>query len=383
MATELVYALLPAFYATTLGLNALWQGIIEGCAESIASLTKLFSGHWSDRSGGRKWWMVAGYSLSGLSKPLLPLAGGAAGVMVLRGFDRLGKGIRGAPRDAILSREVQGDQWGRAFGLQRAMDHAGALTGSLVASGLMFFGVVTLEHLSRLFWWTLLPSGLAVVLILLFVHEKEGAGSSAAMKGQETSLSLQSALRALPPSMKRYLVVLSVFSLGNSTDALLLLRARDQMTEGGLSLHTATALMPMLWAWLHVVKSLSSTQGGPLSDRHGRRKLASSGWTLYAVVYCGFALWSGSLAPWVLFGVYGVYYGLVEGPERALVADLCPDPDRRGSAYGMFHFVVGLLALPASALCGALWRMGGAVHGPQVAFLTGGALALVAALSLP
>ncbi|MBI3923218.1 MAG: MFS transporter, partial [Armatimonadetes bacterium] len=330
MATELVYALLPAFYATTLGLNALWQGIIEGCAEAIASLTKLFSGHWSDRSGGRKWWMVAGYSLSGLSKPLLPLAGGAAGVMVLRGFDRLGKGIRSAPRDAILSREVQGDQWGRAFGLQRAMDHAGALTGSLVASALMFFGVVTLENLSRLFWWTLLPSGLAVVLILLFVHEKEGAVSSTDVKGQETSLSLKSALRALPPSMRRYLVVLAIFSLGNSTDALLLLRARNQMTEGGLSLHTATALMPMLWAWLHVVKSLSSTQGGPLSDRLGRRKLVSSGWALYALVYCGFALWSGPLAPWVLFGVYGVYYGLVEGPERALVADLCPDPDRRG-----------------------------------------------------
>jgi MFS family permease len=324
--------------------------------------------------------MVGGYSLSALAKPLLTYASGGFGVLLLRGADRFGKGIRGAPRDSLLSREINARQRGRAFGVQRAMDHAGALLGGLVASGLLFMQWTTIE---QLFWWSLVPGVAAVVVILLFVHESHpsGADSTSAQPAQKAppQISVAGSWRQQSPNMKRYLLVLAIFALGNSTDMLLLKLAYDQFVSAGLTERTSYALLPLLWAWLHVVKSIGTPWGGRLSDRVGRIAAVQAGWLLYAAVYAGFALWSGAIGPWVLFGAYGVYYGLVEGPERALIADLTADPARRGMAYGLFHFVLGICALPASLLCAGLWWQ----FGHPVAFGAGAVLALVAAVLLP
>ena len=379
MSTELIYGVLPAFYSATLHLNVVWQGLIEGAAETIVAITKVLSGHWSDRTGGRKWWMVVGYSLSAVFKPLLTFAplltsAGGAAALGMRGMDRLGKGIRGAPRDALVSVHVHPAQRGRAFGVQRALDHAGALAGGLIAAAALYRGWVEVEDL---FWWALLPAAIGVLIILLFVHDKPKDAAPA--KEQTPALSLGQAWRVQPAAMKRFAAVMGVFSLGNSTDMLLLKLAHDQFIAAGMAETTATAALPLLWAWLHVVKSLATPWGGRLSDRIGRGPALRAGWLVYAAVYVGFALAGGGIAPWVLFGVYGLYYGLAEAPERALVSDLSPDPQRRGMAYGLLHAVVGLTALPASLLCGGLWLLFGA----PAAFITGGALALLAALLLP
>lgn len=376
--TEMTYAVLPAFYTVTLHLNVLWMGFIEGCAEAIVSITKLFSGHWSDRTGGRKWWMLAGYGLSAMSKPLLPLSGGGAGALALRGADRLGKGIRGAPRDALISCCIGAKQRGHAFGIQRALDHGGALAGAFVAAGLLYFGLVTVP---QLFWWSLLPGVVSLAIIVFVIHEtpKRIDVGDVAIPPRAPAISLADSWRTQSPPMRRYLLVLAIFALGNSTDMLLLKLARDQWIAVGVSESNATAMLPLLWAWLHVIKSGASAWGGRLSDRIGRPRALRAGWLVYAVTYAGFALISGLVAPWVLFAVYGVYFGLVEGAERALVSDLSPNPDRRGGAYGLFHFVTGIISLPASLLCGTLWF----TLGPAVAFLTGAALALIAASLLP
>ena len=380
--TELIYAILPAFYQTVLHLGSVWLGVIEGFAEAIASLSKLFSGHWSDRTGGRKWWMVCGYTLSTLAKPLLATAGSAYAVMGLRGADRVGKGLRGAPRDALLAAYLIPEQRGMAFSVQRALDHAGALTGSLCAFLLLKFGFI---HLTGLFWLTLIPGAIAVLIIVLFIHDRPRKQDVRAVWQQVEAhaaadhTGLWASLAQQSTAMKRYLAVLGVFALGNSTDALLLARAEDQMQAGGLSAADATAWLLLLWAWLHVTKSLSSPLGGWISDRVGRALPVIIGWLIYAAVYVGFAFWSGLAAPWVLFGIYGLYYGMVEGTERALVTDLEANADRRGTAFGAYYFVTGIAALPASAMCGWLWWK----YGHQAAFMTGAALALLAALLLP
>jgi MFS family permease len=291
--------------------------------------------------------------------------------------------VRGAPRDALLSREITPDQRGRAFGIQRAMDHGGALAGGVVGACLIYFHLATLE---QLFWWTLLPGGMAVLIILLFVRERDQAVSAGASK---PVLSIGASWRQQSPTVRRYLVVLGIFALGNSTDMLLLALSHERFLAANLPRERADAAVLLLWAWLHVVKSMSSPWGGRLSDRIGRLPTVCAGWFIYAVVYAGFALWASPVAPWVLFAVYGLYYGLVEGPQRALVADLSPDPDRRGMAYGLFHFVTGMAALPASLLCGGLWwwlkgvTWQGIDLGPLTAFGTGAALALLAAVLLP
>lgn len=373
LSTELIYGILPAFYTASLHLSILWMGLVEGAAETIVSISKLFSGHWSDRTGRRKWWMVVGYSLSTISKPLLGLADGGASVLVLRGVDRFGKGIRGAPRDAMLSRELDEDLRGRSFGIQRGMDHAGALAGGLVAAGLLMSKLVTMRDL---FWWSALPGVLAVLVILLFVRER---APKVACNSASPALNLRAAWQAQSRKVKRYLVVVALFSISNSTDLLLLKLAYDQFRAAGLSEHIAYGLLPLLWAWLHVVKAVSSPWGGRLSDELGRAALIRGGWFIYALIYTGFALWDSLASPWILFGIYGLYYGLVEGPERALMADLIENPDQRGMAYGLFHFVTGLCALPASLLLAGLWL----TFNHRIAFGTGAVLALIAAATLP
>lgn len=341
IASEMIYPLLPLFLAGTLGVGALALGLIEGTAESVAALVKLVAGVGSDRSGRRKPWVVLGYTLAGLARPLVACAGSAGQVLAIRVTDRLGKGLRTAPRDALLAAAVEPGARGRAFGFHRAADHAGALVGPLIAAALLGFGGWALE---TVFLAALVPGLLAPLVVLVLVRETPRE------PGDPVAVPLAGRLGlggTAPPGFRPYLAALALFTLGNSTDAFLLLRALD--------LGVPAAAVPLLWAFFHAVKSALGTWGGALSDRLDRRRVIALGWTLYAVVYLGFALATAAWQVWGLFALYGLHYALVEGAEKALVADFVPAL-RRGAAFGWYHSIVGVCALPASVLFGALWQ---------------------------
>jgi len=361
--SEMIYPLLPLFLTTVLSAGPAFVGLIEGIAESTASLLKLVSGRLSDRWRRRKALVLAGYALSSCARPLVAAAGAPWHVLAVRLVDRVGKGVRTSPRDALLADSTDPDRLGRAFGFQRAMDHLGAAIGPLLASALLYgFG----WSLRAVFWAAAVP-GLASLLVL-------GAGVTEVpprpREAVRTHGPVREAAAALPRPFRRYLLVVVLFTLGNSSDAFLLLRAQE--------LGLGPAALPLLWVALHVVKSATSTPLGALSDRWGRRRVIVVGWLLYAAVYAGFAAAAGPAALWGLVLAYGVYYGLTEGVERALVADLVPS-EARATAYGWFHTAVGLAALPASLLAGALWQAWGSAW----AFGFGGAVALAAAALLP
>jgi MFS family permease len=376
--SEMIYPLLPLFLTTTLGASAVAIGVVEGIAESVAALLKLVSGWWSDRIGRRKPFVVLGYGLASLARPLIGITQSVGQVLALRVTDRVGKGIRTAPRDALISDVVDAGQRGRAFGFHRAADHAGAVIGPLVASALLLWTGISLR---TVFLLAAIPAAMAVLVLLFGVREKKRQGdrpSSADLAGSgERSPSATAPGSPLPDASPaalgipfwRYLLVLLLFTLGNSTDAFLLLRAHD--------LGVPVALAPVIWALLHVVKSATSTPGGALSDRLGRRPLIVTGWTLYALVYLGFAMASDAWHAWALFAVYGVYFGLTEGTEKAFVADLVP-PARRGAAFGWFNLAIALGALPASLIFGAIWE----AASPARAFMFGAAVAMAAAVLL-
>lgn len=358
VASDMTYPLLPLFLATVLHASATKVGAIEGAAESTAALLKLVSGWWSDRAARRKPLVVAGYSLASAIRPLIGLAQSASQVLAIRVADRIGKGIRGAPRDALIADSVDPAVRGRAFGFHRAADHAGAVVGPLIAFALLRWGGLELR---TVFLLTIIPGILAVATLLWGVRE---APRSEPKPSQALDLRTP-----LDRRFWSFLAVLFVFTLGNSTDAFLLLRASQ--------LGVPEAAVPILWALLHVVKSLSSTPGGALSDRLGRKPLLVAGWLLYAAVYFCLGRAGAEWHVWALFAVYGIYFGLTEGVEKALVADLVPR-DRRGTAFGWYNLALGLGALPASLLFGLLWDR----QGPAVAFSFGAALALVAALGI-
>ena len=380
--TELIYGVLPAFYLHTLSLSIVSLGVIEGLAESIVAVTKLFSGSLSDRTGRRPLWMLAGYSLSGLAKPLIGLASGGLLVGSLRALDRLGKGLRGAPRDALVTDAVAESDRGRMFGVQRSLDHAGALAGGLVAAGLLASGLV----LSRqLFLLSAIPGAIAVLIILLFVREPGEPLESRDEQGSAHSprhpYSALDAWRQASPELRKLLLPISVFALANSSDMLLLAIAYDRFLAVGYAEHVALGLLPLLWALLHVIRSLGSVWGGAQSDHVGRVALVRLGWMVYAAVYV-LAAWLASGGPvwlaWVVFSLYGVHTILTEAPEKALVADLAPAANTRGGAYGLVQFVSGVGMLPATVLAGALWMTLGAA----AAFLADASLAVVAAVML-
>jgi MFS family permease len=357
--SEMIAPLLPIFLTGALGASASMVGTIEGAAESTASLLKLASGWWSDRLPRRKPLVVAGYLLASTARPLVAIASGAGQVLAVRLADRVGKGLRSAPRDALLAAAVPPEVRGRAFGFHRAADHLGAVIGPLVAFALL--GVVGLS-LRTVFWLAAVPAAMAVLVLIVAVREEPVAprvDASAPGAGA----------RPASRSLGAMLVAVLVFTLGNSTDAFLVLRATQ--------LGVPVALIPILWAALHVVKSASSTPGGALSDRLGRKPTIVAGWLLYACVYAGFAFAAAAWHVWALVGVYGLFFGLTEGAEKALVADLV-EPRARGTAFGWYHLTVGLAALPASLVFGVIWDRRGA----PTAFLTGAALALVASLLL-
>jgi MFS family permease len=371
-ATEMIYPLLPVYLSRVLGASAVSLGIIEGVAEAVNSVLKVISGYWSDRRSQRRPIVIAGYALSSISRPLIALTMTWPQVLLIRALDRTGKGIRGAPRDALLARFATPSTRGRIFGFHEAMDHVGAIVGPVTATVILFF---VPEGYRLVFGLTAIPGAIAVTMLFLVdedaaVDVDEDAAVDKTLPNQpSTTRPRPEALRPLPPRLIAVMGVLLVFSLGNSADAFLLLRLSDAL--GGAK------YVPLMWAGIHVVKASLSTWGGTLSDRFGRKQLIVSGWIVYALVYLGFAMSTSAAAfiAWFLF--YGVYFAFAEGPAKALITDLTP-PERRGTAFGFYNATIGAGALIASVLFGYLYEH----FGPSTAFTTGAALAAVAAVML-
>jgi MFS family permease len=363
-ASEMIYPLLPLFLTLTLGAGAAMVGMIEGVAEASSSLLKLAGGKLADRTGKRRALVTWGYGIAALARPLVALATGAWQVLLIRFSDRVGKGLRTAPRDALLAESVPAEVRGSAFGIHRAADHAGAVVGPLMASGLL---LLMPGRLRLVFGLALIPGLLALGVVLLKVRDTHPEPATPAHAAADGPLPPVATLGA---PFRRFLAVVALFALGNSSDAFLLLRARQ--------LGVAMALIPLLWAVLHVSKMTWSVVGGRLSDRGGARRTVLAGWLLYAAVYAGFAFAHAPWQAWALFVVYGLFFGLTEAPEKSLVAEFAPAA-QRGSAFGWYHAVLGVSALAASMLFGAVWQLWGA----QGAFLAGAGIALVAAAVFP
>ena len=357
----MIYPLLPLFLSSVLGANASFIGAIEGFAESTASLLKLVSGWWSDRIGRRKPLVVLGYGIASFVRPFTAIAQTATQVLAIRVTDRVGKGLRSSPRDALLADSVDPSQRGRAFGFHAAADNAGAVLGPLVAFALIKWGGLSLRSV---FWVAAIPAIIAFVVLVVAVKEGRNAIVDPVKKSENPTFGGK-----LGKKFWAYLFVLLLFTLGNSTDAFLLLRANE--------LGISVALAPVVWAFLNLVKSSTGVLGGTLSDKIGRKPLIVGGWVLYAAVYYGFARATTSWHAWGLFAAYGVFYGMTEGVEKALVADVVP-ANRRGAAFGWFNLAIGLGALPASLIFGSIWDRSGA----QTAFLFGASLALTAAAGM-
>jgi MFS family permease len=361
--SEIIYPLLPIFLTTVLGTSAAAVGAIEGAAETTSALLKLASGWWSDRASRRKPLVVAGYALASLARPLVAVAQSAAQVLAIRLTDRVGKGIRGSPRDALIAESVDPAIRGRAFGFHRAADHAGAVVGPLIAFALLRWEQLPLR---TVFLFAALPGVLSVIVLVLGVREtpRHARAASATKKAGVPSLDV-----SLGRAFWTFLASVLLFTLGNSTDAFLILRANH--------LGVSVALIPILWAALHVVKSAASVPGGALSDRFGRKPLILAGWAVYAAVYIGFGRATETWHAWALFLAYGTFFGLTEGTQAALIADLVGQA-RRGTAYGWYYLAVGIGALPASVLFGLIWDR----VSPRAAFDVGAGLAFAAALVL-
>jgi MFS family permease len=365
--SEIIYPLLPTFLALTLGASPFAIGAIEGIAESTASLLKLFSGYLSDKFNSRKLPVFIGYALASVTRPFLAFVSTWQQVLFVRLTDRIGKGIRGAPRDALLAAEVPYEKRGFAFGFNRAADHLGAVFGPVVASILLWFfaenpNYPTVQEYQSVFLLASVPIAVGLFVIVFFVKED---GKTEIDEQPPIKLSL----KEFDGNFKRFLVVIALFTLSNSTDAFLLLRAG----EAGI----APPLLPILWMVLHFSKVVFSLIGGSLSDKFGRKKLIFSGWILYALVYLGFAFVSEAWQAWALFAIYGVYFGLTEGAEKALVADLVP-AKKRGTAFGLYNLAFGITVFPASLLLGGIWSW----YGASAAFIFSAGLSVLAAVFL-
>ena len=362
-ATEMIYPVLPVYLSRVLGAGAVSLGVIEGVADGINSLLRVVSGHLSDRWSRRKPIVIAGYLLSSVARPFIGVTTGWTQVLAIRALDRTGKGIRGAPRDAMLAHFATPSTRGRVFGFHRAMDHTGAVAGPLIATAFLFAWP---GEYRTLFALTIVPGALAVWM--LFRVPEMGSGTNSGPT-RTAAAHANGPHERLPRRFWYLMAVLTIFSLGNSADAFLLLR-----------LSTATgheAYLPLLWAALHVVKASLSTWGGTLSDRVGRRAVLIAGWGVYALVYLGFAAIESAAALVACFLAYGIYFALAEGTEKALVADLAPRT-RRGTAFGVYTAAEGIGALLASILFGVLYER----LGHAVAFTTGAALAAAAAVMI-
>jgi MFS family permease len=360
IASEMIFPLLPTFIVTVIGGSRTSLGLIEGAADSLASLLKLAAGHWSDRSGSRRRFILFGYGCTTFLRPCLGLMTAAWQVGLARLADRFGKGIRSAPRDALIADVTPAAQRGHAFGFHRAMDHAGAATGPLLAT---LFLWLRPNDLRTLFGLSILP-GLALLALLWFGLPKTTSAKSAAKHDP-----LRLTLKPFDTRFRGFLTALVLFTLGNSSDAFLLVRSEQ--------LGVPVLWLPTLWCVFHVVKSAGNWWMGGLVDHFGPRWLIVLGWTWYAVVYLLFATATEAWHAWVLFLLYAAFYALTEPAEKTLVANLV-SPERRGLAFGWFNFAIGIATLPASVLFGFLYDR----WGSMAAFGTGAGLSLAASILL-
>jgi MFS family permease len=369
ISSEMVINILPLFLANVLGVQTSIIGLIEGIAEATASLLKLFSGWLSDKMGRRKWLAVAGYGLSAATKPFFYIASSWELVAGVRWADRIGKGIRTAPRDALVADSATKETRGLAFGFHRAMDTAGAMLGLLIAALVVWLVQSKDLNLSRstfqsIVLISLIPGFLAVLSLAIGAKDVPVSSQRVAPKFS---------LRNMGQPFMIFLIIVSIFSLGNSSDAFLVLRAQN------LGISVSGILMMLVI--FNLVYSLVSTPAGARSDRVDRRRLIITGWLLYALIYFGFALAQEGWQVWLLYVAYGLYYAMAYGTANALIADLVPE-NMRGTAYGTYHAVIGLLAFPSSVIAGILWEgVGGwSGFGAPAPFFFGGALALLGSL---
>jgi len=369
VSSEMVINVLPLFLSNVLGVKTNIIGLIEGVAESTASILKIFSGWLSDKLRARKWLAVAGYGLSALSKPFFYFANSWGWVAGVRWVDRVGKGIRTAPRDALVADSISKEKRGLAFGFHRAADTAGAMLGILIALGLVWMTQSSNIELGQstfrmIVLASLIPAFLAVLSLIIGVKEIKPTTQQAAPKF---------AFKKLGKPFMTFMLIVGIFDLGNSSDAFLVLRAQER----GISMISILGLL----AVFNLVYTLVSTPAGSLSDKVGRRNLIIGGWIVYALVYLGFGLASDAWQIWLLYIVYGLYYGMAYGTAKAMVADLVPE-ELRGTAYGTYNAVLGIIDFPASLIAGILWEGAGgwSGFGPSAPFLFGAALAIIAAV---
>ena len=371
ISSEMVINLLPLFLSSVLGVRTNVIGLIEGVAEMTASLLKVFSGWLSDRLRARKWMAVAGYGISTLAKPFFYWANSWTAIGAVRWADRVGKGVRTAPRDALVADSIGEEQRGLAFGMHRAADTGGAVLGliiALVAVWLSQAGGGSLQERTfrTIVLLSLIPAVLAVLSLALGARDVPVTGREELPRF---------AFKALGKPFVIFMVIVGLFDLGNSSDAFLILRAQER----GLSVIGILAML----ATFNLIYALVSTPAGSLSDRVGRRKVIVGGWLVYAAIYLGFALAGTGWQVWVLYAVYGLYYGLAYGTAKAMVADIVA-PELRGTAYGSYNAMLGILDLPASVIAGLLWQgigpWGG--FGASAPFFFGAAMALVAAVAM-
>jgi len=367
VSSEMLFNLLPLFLVNVLGMRIAVVGLIEGLAETTASLIKFGSGALSDYLDNRKNLAVIGYSLSALAKPLLYFANSWVWVLGVRFTDRVGKGVRSAPRDSLLAASTPEDRRGLAFGLHRAADTAGAFTGLLIAALVVWTMQASAEALSkttfqRVTLFSIIPALLGVLVLAL--------GAREIRTGKAARTDRQFKFTGLDRRFWAFLVVVLIFTLGNSADAFIILRAQER----GLNV---LQILGMLLTF-NAVYTLIASPAGALSDRIGRRAVLISGWVVYGLIYLGFAAANTGAQIWLFYGIYGLYYALTEGASRAFVADLVPQ-EQRGTAYGYFNAGIGLAALPASLIAGILWQgLGGwAGLGPAAPFYFGAALAML------
>jgi MFS family permease len=373
----MIVYLLPLFLTNVLEAKTAVVGLIEGVAESTASLTRLISGWLSDKIGKRKGLTVFGYSLSAVAKPLFLLANTWPAVLLLRFFDRLGKGIRTAPRDALVADSVGAENRGFSFGLHRAADTAGATIGLAVAAVITYAAGAKAMTLSAstfhtVVWLSILPGFLGVISLMVLAREVTAAPKSAPDSEKAPPAPFAGgAARRFSPRLVGFFVVVALFTLGNSSDAFLVLRAQNR----GLSVFDVMLAI----FFMNVVYTVVSLPAGERSDKVGRARVLVAGWLMYGLVYLGFALAGASWQIWVLYALYGLYYAMVEGTARAYVADLS-NPEHRGTAYGVFNAAVGIMAFPASLVAGVLWQgaFGWQGWGAAAPFFFGAGMALLA-----
>lgn len=356
VSSEMIYPLVPLFLANVLGVNKSVIGLIEGIAESTASLLKVFSGWYSDRIGSRKWLMAAGYGISALSRPIVAVASSWQQVLAFRFVDRLGKGIRTAPRDAIIAESADEGSLGKAFGLHRSMDTMGAVVGPTLAFGLL---VWVANDLRLVFWLSMIPAAIAVLLIIFFITE---TAKSKAVGSPKPKLTLSH----FDWKFKSFVAIATLFAIGNSSDVFLILRAEQ--------VGVPVAMIPILYLVFTLVYSLSAMPAGIAADRFGKKRLILIGFLLFAAVYFGFAVLASSLSVWFLFAFYGLFMGITEGVQKAFLASIIP-AEFKATAFGIYNMCIGLALLPASLVAGLLWDR----VSPAAPFYFGGITALLAA----